>query len=206
MTVEIWLAFLISVIVLFLIPGPVMILIISKSITDGKKSVFPLVSGVLLGAFVSMSLSLVGLGAVLAASATLFLVLKWLGVCYLIYLGIKTWRQSPEISIEKKRNAGSSKNIFGSAFFVTALNPKDIMFFVAFFPQFINPVSEPLPQILMLMATFLIIDMLSIILFAVFSHAMRSKINSVHTQRKINRVGGGALIGAGLITASMQRA
>jgi len=84
MTIEIWLAFLTAVVVLFLIPGPIMILVISESITNGKKSVLPLVSGVLLGGFVAMSLSLLGLGAVLATSATLFQILKWLGVCYLV--------------------------------------------------------------------------------------------------------------------------
>ncbi|MCF6317902.1 MAG: LysE family translocator, partial [Proteobacteria bacterium] len=118
---------------------------------------------------------------------------------------VKTWRQKPPIPIENNSNTASSKKMFGSAFLVTALNPKDIVFFVAFLPQFINSASEPLPQILILMATFLIVDMLFIILFAVFSHTMRTKINSVHTQRKINRVGGGALVGAGLITTTMQR-
>ncbi len=205
MTLEIWLAFVASVVVFFVIPGPTMILVVSESINHGKKSVLPLVSGVLLGDFVAMSLSLLGLGAILAASATLFLVLKWLGVCYLIYLGIKTWRQNPDILTKNKNNAGNSKKMFGSAFIVTALNPKDIIFFVAFLPQFVNPASELLPQLLLLMATFLIIDMLNIILYTVFARTMRSKINNVHTQRKINRVGGSALIGAGLVTATVQR-
>ncbi|WP_299872788.1 LysE family translocator [uncultured Cocleimonas sp.] len=205
MTIEIWLAFITSIVVLFLIPGPIMILVVSESINNGKKSVLPLVSGVLLGGFIAMSLSLLGLGAILATSATLFLMLKWLGVCYLIYLGIKTWKQKPQIFTEDGINPGSSKKMFGSAFLVTALNPKDIIFYVAFLPQFVNPASEPLPQIAILMATFLFVDMLFIISFAVFAHTMRTKISSVDTQRKVNRVGGGALVGAGLITATMQR-
>ena len=205
MTLEIWLAFVASVVVFFVIPGPTMILVVSESINHGKKSVLPLVSGVLLGDFVAMSLSLLGLGAILATSATLFIVLKWLGVCYLIYLGVKTWRQNPDILTKNKSNGGSSKKMFGSAFIVTALNPKDIIFFVAFLPQFVNPASEVLPQLLLLMATFLVIDMLNIILYTVFARTMRSKIKSVHTQRKINKVGGSALIGAGLVTATMQR-
>ena len=205
MTIEIWLAFVAAVAVFFVIPGPTMILVVSESINHGKKSVLPLVSGVLLGDFVAMSVSLLGLGAILATSATLFLVLKWLGVCYLVYLGIKTWRQNPDILTKNKGNTGSSKKMFGSAFIVTALNPKDIIFFVAFLPQFVNPASELLPQLLLLMGTFLIIDMLNIILYTVFARTMRSKINSVHPQRIINRVGGGALVGAGLVTATMQR-
>lgn len=207
MTIEIWLAFVAAVAVFFVIPGPTMILVVSEAINHGKKSVIPLVSGVLLGDFVAMSLSLLGLGAILATSASLFLVLKWLGVCYLIYLGVKTWRQAPTLfSNNDSDHDASSKKMLSSAFIVTALNPKDIIFFVAFLPQFVNPTSPVLPQLLILMATFLIIDMLNIFLYTVFARTMRSKISNVKTQVRINQVGGSALIGAGMITASIQRA
>lgn len=206
MTIEIWLTFLTAVIVLFLIPGPIMVLVISESINHGKKSVVPLVSGVILGSATAMSLSLLGLGAILATSATLFLALKWFGVAYLIYLGISTWRQKPQLDINGANNPlANTKKMFGSAFLVTALNPKDIIFFVAFLPQFITPTAEPLPQILLLMATFLIVDMLFIIAFTVFARAMKTKISSINTQRTINKIGGSALVGAGLVTATMQR-
>ena len=205
MTLEIWLAFVAAVAVFFVIPGPTMILVVSEAINHGKKSVIPLVSGVLLGDFVAMSLSLLGLGAILATSATLFLVLKWLGVCYLIYLGIKTWRQAPTLFSDKNKSNASSKKMLSSAFIVTALNPKDIIFFVAFLPQFVNPASSVLPQLLILMATFLIIDMLNIFLYTVFARTMRLKISNIKTQIRINKVGGSALIGAGMVTASIQR-
>lgn len=205
MTIEIWLAFVAAVAVFFVIPGPTMVLVVSEAINHGKKSVIPLVSGVLLGDFVAMSLSLLGLGAILATSASLFLVLKWLGVCYLIYLGIKTWRQAPTLFSDNGKSNASSKKMLSSAFIVTALNPKDIIFFVAFLPQFVNPASDVLPQLLILMATFLVIDMLNIFLYTVFARTMRSKINNVKTQVRINKVGGSALIGAGLVTASIQR-
>lgn len=210
MTIEIWLAFVAAVAVFFVIPGPTMILVVSEAINHGKKSVIPLVSGVLLGDFVAMSLSLLGLGAILATSASLFLVLKWLGVCYLIYLGVKTWRQAPTLfsnnNSDHDDSGASSKKMLSSAFIVTALNPKDIIFFVAFLPQFVNPTSPVLPQLLILMATFLIIDMLNIFLYTVFARTMRSKISNVKTQVRINQVGGSALIGAGMIAASIQRA
>jgi len=205
MTIEVWLAFITSITVLFLIPGPVMVLVISRSITHGKKSVLPLVSGVLSGAFISISLSLIGLGAILAASATLFLVLKTLGAGYLVYLGVRTWRQKPQVIARDGSGASSFKETFGSACLITALNPKDLIFFVAFLPQFINSDSDSLPQILILMVTFLIVDLLSVVFFAVFSHVMRAKMDNIHTQVTINKVSGSALIGAGLITAMMQR-
>jgi len=94
MTIEIWLTFVAVVLVFALIPGPTVILVVGQAIAHGKKSVIPLVAGVLCGDFVAMSLSLLGLGAILATSATLFFILKWFGVGYLIYLGIKTWRET----------------------------------------------------------------------------------------------------------------
>lgn len=204
MTIEIWLAFVAALLVFFIIPGPTMILVVSEAISHGKKSVIPLVSGVFLGGFVAMSLSLLGLGAILATSASLFVALKWLGAAYLVYLGIKTW-QKGAIDFSQIKQDAPRKKMFGSAFLVTVLNPKDIIFFVAFLPQFVNPSAELLPQFLLLMATFLILDMLNIILYTVFARTMRTKINSPKTQKVVNRIGGSALICAGAVTASMQR-
>ena len=99
MTFEILSTFIAVVIVFCIIPGPTVILVIGQALSHGKKSVIPLVAGVLIGDFVAMSLSLLGLGVILATSATLFFILKWFGVLYLIYLGIKTWRENPNIAM-----------------------------------------------------------------------------------------------------------
>lgn len=206
MTIDIWLTFVAVVIVFALIPGPTVILVVGQAITHGKKSVFPLVAGVLCGDFVAMSLSLLGLGAILATSATLFFILKWFGVGYLIYLGIKTWRGKPNIrEVSFESISVSKKRMFKSSFLVTALNPKDIVFFVAFLPQFINPESEMLTQLLILMFTFLGIVATTITFFAVFSGLVSHKIQNYQARKKLNRIGGGALIGAGIITSAMQR-
>ncbi|BBI50705.1 hypothetical protein HORIV_31260 [Vreelandella olivaria] len=129
MTLEIWVTFVSVVFIFAIIPGPTVILVLGQAISHGKRSVLPLVSGVLLGDFVAMTLSLIGLGAVLATSATLFLILKWFGVGYLVYLGIKTWRELPEHSLPTMTaSTMSTSNMFRSSFLVTALNPKDIVF------------------------------------------------------------------------------
>lgn len=206
MTIEIWLTFVAVVIVFALMPGPTVILVVGQAITHGKKSVLPLVAGVLCGDFVAMSLSLLGLGAILATSATLFFILKWFGVGYLIYLGIKTWREKPDIKNTSFEAINvSNKKMFKSSFLVTALNPKDIVFFVAFLPQFINPQSEATIQLLILMFTFLGIVAITITSFAIFSGLISHKIQNYQARKKLNRVGGGALIGAGLLTSAMQR-
>jgi len=206
MTIEIWTTFVAVVLVFALIPGPTVILVVGQAISHGKKSVLPLVMGVLLGDFVAMSLSLLGLGAILATSATAFMILKWFGVCYLIYLGIKAWREEPDNSALNFEGRNISKmKMFKSSFLVTALNPKDIVFFVAFLPQFINPAAQSLPQLMILMFTFLAIVATTITGFALFAGIVRHKIQSYRARKRLNRFGGGALISAGIITSTMQR-
>ncbi|MGS2718363.1 LysE family translocator [Eionea flava] len=206
MTIDVWLTFIAAVLIFALIPGPTVVLVVGQAITHGKKSVLPLVAGVLCGDFVAMSLSLLGLGAVLATSATLFFLLKWFGVAYLIYLGVKTWREKPDMeSVSFKGIDISSKKMFRSSFVVTALNPKGIVFFVAFLPQFVNSEAVALPQLLILMATFLMIVATTITSFALFAGLINHKIGTYQTRKRLNRVGGGALIGAGVLTSAMQR-
>jgi len=206
MTIEIWLTFIAVVLVFALIPGPTVILVVGQAITHGKKSVVPLVAGVLCGDFVAMSLSLLGLGAILATSATLFFILKWFGVGYLIYLGVKTWREHPNMDSVSFKGAGvSSAKMFKSSFLVTALNPKDIVFFVAFLPQFINSEAAAVPQLLILMVTFLGIVATTITSFAIFAGLISHKIQNYQARKRLNRLGGGALISAGLLTSAMQR-
>lgn len=207
MTIEMWSAFVLAVVVFCIIPGPTVILVMGQAMANGKRSVIPLVSGVLTGDFVAMSLSLLGLGAILATSAELFLILKWFGVCYLIYLGIKTFTSKTDIENELPFKATrSGLSMFKDAFLVTALNPKDIMFFVAFLPQFITP-SEPLAmQLSILIVTFLSIVAINITFYTMFAGIVRERIQSASAQLWFNRLGGGALLGAAGITATMQKA
>ncbi len=210
MSLEIWLAFVMATVVFCIIPGPTVILVVGQAITHGKKSVIPLVAGVLAGDFTAMTLSVIGLGAILATSASLFLILKWFGVGYLIYLGIKTWRQAPQRFAEADfsgpdTDSKQGRNMFRSAFLVTALNPKDIIFFVAFLPQFIDPQTAVFPQWLILMATLLCLVGLNISVYTYFAGTVRQHIQSYQARKRLNRIGGTALVSAGLITATLQR-
>ena len=92
MELEVWISFLIASLVLCFTPGPIVFLVMGQAMQYGKKSVAPLIAGVILGDLIVMCLSMVGVGALLAASATLFTLVKYLGAGYLIYLGIKSWR------------------------------------------------------------------------------------------------------------------
>jgi len=128
MSLEIWLAFVIASTILLVIPGPTIILVISQAIVRGRAAVIPLAAGVALGDFTAMTCSLLGLGAILAASATFFSLLKWIGAVYLIYLGIKLWRTRSEADEIHIIIGNPDRSLFKSAFVVTALNPKSIAF------------------------------------------------------------------------------
>ena len=206
MSLEMWLAFVIAAEIILVIPGPTIILVVSQAIAHGRKSVIPLVAGVLGGDFTAMTLSLLGLGAVLSASATLFVILKWIGALYLIYLGVKLWRTVPdgEAAAVAVREA-SAGSLFKDAYIVTALNPKSIAFFVAFLPQFINHQTATLPQFLILGATFLTMATLNAALYAIFAGHLRDTLRKAKVRKLFDRCGGSALIGAGVMTAAMER-
>ena len=206
MNIEIWIAFVLAAMVILVIPGPTIILVVSQAIRHGRRSVIPLTTGVLLGDLTAMIFSLLGLGAIISASAALFILLKWIGALYLIYLGIKLWRPNPgDGSTVLAEKGGSARSLFNSAFIVTALNPKSIAFFVAFLPQFITPKESTIIQLLILGATFLVLCTINAALYAIFAGQLSETLKKNGVRKWLNRCGGSALIGAGLFTAAMQR-
>ena len=206
MTLEMWFAFAVAASIILVIPGPTILLVISQAVAHGRRSVVPLAAGVLLGDFTAMTLSLLGLGAVLSASAALFTVFKWLGAIYLIYLGIKLWRIDPgRESVAKTTPHASKGSLFKSAYIVTALNPKGIAFFVAFLPQFVDPLKPVFFQLVILGGTFLLLAVVNAALYAVFAGQLGEQMKKGRVRRWFNRCGGTALIGAGIFTAGMQR-
>lgn len=206
MSIEIWIAFTIAAFIILVIPGPTILLVVSQAITHGRKAVFPLVSGVILGDFTAMTLSLIGLGAVISASAELFMLLKWAGAAYLFYLGVKIWRSQPENEqVPLTTLTKTHRDLFRDSFIVTALNPKSIAFFVAFMPQFVSPQQDSVPQLFILGATFLFFAAINATLYGLFAGYMRDLMQNRSVRKWFNRCGGGALIGAAFLTATMQR-
>jgi len=205
-SIEIWAAFVLAAAVVLIVPGPTIILVISQAIAHGRRAVVPLVAGVTLGDFTAMTLSLLGLGAILSSSAALFSLLKWIGALYLIFLGIRLWRSHPEKhGIRLSAAQTPDQSLFKGAYIVTALNPKSIAFFIAFLPQFISGQSEACPQFLVLGATFLFFAALNATLYAFFAGQLRDTMQNVHVRRWFNRCGGTALISAGIVAATLQR-
>lgn len=206
MSIEVWLTYIVATTLILVLPGPTIILVVSQAVTHGRKSVIPLVAGVVLGDFTAMTLSLLGLGAIMSTSAVLFTFFKMIGALYLLYLGISLWRKQPQDSnSQQDRGDISGTSLFKSSFVVTALNPKTIAFFVAFLPQFVNYQAPVFGQFFSLGATFLLLALINAALYAFFASHLRHSIEKPGVRRWFNRFGGSALIGAGIFTAGMQR-
>lgn len=206
MSLESFIPFVLATLLILIIPGPTIILVISQAVTHGRKSVVPLVVGVLLGDFTAMTCSLLGLGVILSASAFLFSIFKWVGALYLLYLGIQMWRSNPqEHSDAGSGQKNSARSLLQRSFIVTALNPKSIAFFVAFLPQFMDPLKPVLPQMTLLGGTFLFLAVCNAALYAIFAGQLSEQIRKERVRKWFNRCGGSALIGAGIITAGLQR-
>lgn len=204
MSFEIWLAFIIASAIVCFTPGPTTLLVLSQVMKHGKKSVLPLVVGTECGNIVAMSLSFLGMGAVLATSATLFTIMKFLGAAYLIYMGITAIKHK-ETNIDITNQHVPKGNIFKNIFLVNSLNPKTIMFFIAFFPMFINSETPIIPQMLILALSFMSVSISTVIVYSVFSNVLRTRFTSIAFRNKLNKFTGGMLISAGLITASLSK-
>ena len=207
MSLDHWLGFVAAAAVLLAIPGPTVLLVISYALGHGRRSAYATVAGVALGDFTAMTASMLGLGAMLAAAAALFTVLKWAGAVYLVYLGIRLWR-APVAAMGKEGAGGetSPSRIFFHAYAVTALNPKSIVFFVAFLPQFLDLAAPIGTQMMIFEATFLPLAALNALGYALLAAAARRTIRKPAVQKAVNRTGGSILIGAGLLTVLWRRA
>lgn len=210
MSIELWLAFVAASAVLLAIPGPTVLLVISYALGHEKRTATATVAGVALGDFTAMTASMLGLGALLATSAALFTALKWIGAAYLIYLGLKLWR-APVASDEASAEAASAPKerplrIFLHAYAVTALNPKSIIFFVAFLPQFLNHAESLAFQMVIFEATFLVLATANATIYGLLASLARQTIRKPRVQRLVNRTGGSLMIGAGLLAVGWKRA
>jgi homoserine/homoserine lactone efflux protein len=204
MSLQIWLAFTAATVVLLLIPGPTVLLVVSYALGQGLRTALPMAVGVALGDFTAMTLSLAGVGALLAASAAVFTVVKWIGAAYLVWLGIKLWRAGGTLAAEPRSTGATSRRMLGHAWLVTALNPKGITFFVAFLPQFLNPRADLFPQMAVLEATFLTLAFANALGYALVAARARGFLKSPRAIRVVNRLGGSCLIGAGVAAVSIR--
>ncbi|MDU0353641.1 LysE family translocator [Paraglaciecola aquimarina] len=180
-------------------PGPTILAVISYSVTHGRRANVPLVAAVALGDSTALFASLVGLGALLAVSAFWFTAAKVAGGLYLLYLGIKLFRAgfSPS-EMAKPMSDASHLKLFTNTYLVTALNPKGIVFFMAFLPQFITPSENGVLQMWLLAVTFVVLATINATLYTVFASSARRLLVSSKAQRRFNFAVGALLSSAGV--------
>ncbi|EFO31076.1 lysine exporter protein LysE/YggA [Roseibium sp. TrichSKD4] len=206
MTLELFSAYVVATLILLAVPGPTIMLVISYALRHGRKTAAACVLGVGVGDATAATASLLGLGAILATSATLFSALKWIGAAYLFYLGLKMWLSKPEALEEQDVQEVNSRKIFTHAFIVTALNPKGIVFFMAFLPHFIATDAAIAPQLVLLGTTFVVLGVLNAAIYALIAAEIGSRLKSPSTMKVVNRLGGGFLMFAAAMTAGLRRA
>ncbi len=190
--------------ILLVIPGPTILLVVSYALGQGWRTALPMAAGVALGDFTAMTLSMLGIGALLAASATVFTLLKVIGALYLIWLGIKLFRAGGTLRAEPRTDAASAAKMTAHAWLVTALNPKSITFFVAFLPQFLDRHGDFWTQMLIFEATFLGLAFANALGYAVVAARARSIMRNQRAIRIVNRAGGTLLVGAGIATMAVR--
>jgi threonine/homoserine/homoserine lactone efflux protein len=206
MTIETWLAFVAASAVLLMIPGPTVLLVVSYALGQGWRTALPMAFGVALGDFTAMTLSMLGVGALLATSAMLFAVLKWVGAGYLIWLGVKLWRAGGALDAAPRSDRVSAVRMLAHAWLVTALNPKSITFFVAFLPQFLNPSADFVTQMVIFETTFLALAFANAFGYALIASRARTIVRNSKAISVLNKAGGTLLIGAGAATAAVSTA
>jgi threonine/homoserine/homoserine lactone efflux protein len=200
MSFENWAAFAAASAILLMIPGPTVLLVVSYALGQGWRTALPMAVGVALGDFTAMTLSMLGIGALLAASATVFTVLKVIGAGYLIYLGVKLFRAGGALRAEPRTDASSALRMTAHAWLVTALNPKSITFFVAFLPQFLDRHADFMHQMLVFESTFLVLAFANAFAYAAVASRARAIVRNERAIRIFNRTGGTLLVGAGIAT------
>src|SRR5262245_24757455 len=207
MRIETWLAFVAASAVLLIIPGPTILTVISYSVTRGRSAAIPLIAAVALGDSTALALSLVGLGSLLAASAMAFTIVKWLGGAYLLWLGVRMLRAGASgATTLSAAPTGSRRRLFANTYAVTATNPKGIIFFMAFLPQFVNPRVPVVPQMWILAATFVGLAIVNATLYTLFAGYAASLLTTGKARRWFNIGGGSLLSAAGIWTVLARRA
>ncbi|MBP0614645.1 LysE family translocator [Jiella mangrovi] len=203
-----FLAFTLASLVLLAIPGPTVVMVVGQALAHGRKVALASVLGVGLGDLVAATFSIAGVGALLAASSEAFMVLKWAGAAYLVWMGVKLWRNPPQPT-ETAGSAdvarGRPSRVFRDAFLVTVFNPKGLVFFAAFVPQFIHAGQPYLPQAAIFVVAFVILGLLNAALYARLASSARSLLKTPRALVMSGRVGGVCLIGAGVASALVRR-
>lgn len=208
MPLDTWLAFFVASWLISLSPGAGAVSCMSAGMRFGYRRALPNIVGLELGILLVLTIVAAGLGAVLAASTVAFAAVKWLGVAYLVWLGIQQWRApviAPEIDAAATAS-GSATALLLRGFLVNATNPKGILFMLAVLPQFIDPARPQLVQYVICGGTLLFTDLVVMSGYTGLAARLLRLLRAPHHLRAMNRAFGGLFIAAGAFLATFRRA
>lgn len=197
MDFNLWLVYLLAVIGLSLSPGPNGLLALTHGALHGRRKALFTVFGGAFGFCTVIALSMFGIGALLQASVLWLTILKWIGGAYLLWLGIQLWR-SPPISIDVDVPGASRPGwpLFRQGALAAVSNPKAILFFAAFLPQFIDPARSLLIQFVIMAGTFAVVEITYEIVVASLAHRIRPWLQRVG--KRFNQACGGVFMAIGI--------
>ena len=208
MTLTAWLAFFAAAWAISISPGPGAVAVMSASLNHGFARGYFATFGLVLGFWTQLAIVAVGLGALIATSALAFAVVKWLGVAYLVYLGVRQWRAparplalEPRVAVPTTR-----QRIVAEAWLLNAVNPKGTAFMLAVVPQFIAPAAPLLPQYLAIGATLGFTDLVVNAVYAALAARLVELLRTPARMRAVNRVFGSLFVALGVLLATFKRA
>ncbi len=193
MSLSVYLTFVGASVGLILLPGPNVALILATSLTRGVRAGLTTVVGTALAMVVQLTLVVLGAGVLLTLSAAWFETLRWLGVAYLVMLAVLAWRARPAPALPRPVGAGRT---VARGFLVSLTNPKTLLFFGAFLPQFVQPGPEAVGQLVLLAATFVALSVCLDSVWAILAARLRAV--AAMPERLRNRLGAGFFLGAGV--------
>jgi len=205
MSQELYIAYVFATIVLILMPGPIVTLVIANSLAHGMRTGLATSLGSTLGSAALLAAGGFGMAWMLAVLSDWFLWIRWLGAAYLIYLGIRQWRAVVHTLEDTQADKGPPKIVFLHGFIVAITNPKTILFYIAFFPQFIDPASPVGPQLIIMCVTFIALALFLDGSYAVLAGRLRPWLTGERRGRIRNRITGGLLMATGVGLALTRR-
>jgi threonine/homoserine/homoserine lactone efflux protein len=201
MSLETWLLFASAALVVILIPGPLSLLMISNSLNYGLRRSWPAFIGGVSASICLLSASALGLGALLLASEQVFSVLKIVGAFYLFYLAWQSWQESRRPasgpSVSTSEVSPRFRQLFWRAFGLGGSNPKDILFFAAFLPQFLSADRPFMPQLVVMILTWAVLDLCCKLAYGLGAHGAARYLRTGKGQVWFNRVSAALFGGAG---------
>jgi threonine/homoserine/homoserine lactone efflux protein len=206
MSWETWLAFTITETILCLTPGPAVLFVMAQGLGRGVKAALAAAAGILAGNGFYFVLSATSLGAVLVASYEVFAVVKWVGAAYLVWLGVRTfWSPAPLGAVKAAIGDATLGGLVGRGFLVQVANPKALVFFTALLPQFIDAGSPVVPQVIVLGATSLLVELAVLATYGTLAARAARLAVRPEFRAATNRLAGTFLIGAGLRMVALRR-